>query len=378
MPVDEFKENCTVNIGSCDNSTWLWNSSSSNDSDEDLSSPFITKLQIGFQLVVGLLGTFGNVLVFTVIREMKRKKSTTDIFVQNLSIADLGIFLLSTPLMAIKERLPYNWPFGKFACLYLYPIPEIFHGASVWCIAVIAFDRYRQIITPRIYSPNKRRTLLKRAKYVVACVWIVSFLAPSLPLYFVVEYQRTTGRWCGPRWPQRLFAQAYMILLTVFSYLLPLAVISWTYLAISRIIQRSNAFIKNITHGNGALEDRCCVSSTKNVRLRQNRRAKKILTPMVLVFAVTMLPLNVFRLTIVFWPAMGKQDYYQNLLYAISVFVMLNSAANPVIYSIASRDFRRGIKNLFHKESWKKDYWSESLFKADSDFLDNDSWWIFS
>ncbi|XP_022780289.1 neuropeptide Y receptor type 6-like [Stylophora pistillata] len=353
MPIDEFMDNCTENIGSFDNLTWLWNSSSFNrsasltkESNEDLGSLLITKLQIGFQLIIALLGTFGNVMVFTVIREMKRKKSTTDIFVQNLSVADLGIFLLSAPLVAIKERMPYDWPFGKFACLYLYPIPEMFHGASVWCIAVIAFDRYRKIITPRRHSWNNCR-----AKYVVVSVWVVSFLALSLPLYFVVEYQKTSGRWCGPRWSSLLLAQACMILLTVFSYLLPLAVISWTYLAISRTIRRSNTLIKNMTRDNEAVQEKDCRSSTKNARLRQNKRAKKILTPMVLVFAVTMLPLNVLRLIIVFWPAVGAQDYYQNLLYTISVFVMLNSAVNPVIYSVASRDFRRGMKNLFHKES---------------------------
>lgn len=44
MLVDEFKENCMINIGSCDNLIWLWNLFSFNDLDEDLSLFFIIKL----------------------------------------------------------------------------------------------------------------------------------------------------------------------------------------------------------------------------------------------------------------------------------------------------------------------------------------------
>lgn len=351
----EFMNNCTV--GSCENTTSPMNLASFNgsvslekDSTADLSSPLIGKLQLAFQLVIALFGIFGNGLVFTVIRDMKKKKSTTDIFVQNLAIADLGIFLLSFPLVAVRERMPWNWPFGKFACLYLYPIPEIFHGASVWCIAVIALDRYRKILTPRNHTQSKRRILLKRAKYGVSCVWAISFLVLSLPLYFVVEYQKKRGRWCGPVWSKLLLAQAYMVLLTIFSYILPLIVISWTYLAISRTIHRSSTFIKSLKREDVATKDKDCCYRTKNARLRQNKRAKKILTPIVLVFAVTMLPLNILRLILPFWTALGRQDYYKNLLYAVSVFVMLNSAANPVIYSLASKDFRRGVKNLYNQE----------------------------
>ena len=223
---------------------------------------------------------------------------------------------------------------------------------SVWCIAVIAAERYRKMFSAKITSQNQNKTLLKRAKTVAAFVWVTSFLIFCLPLYFVVDYKELSnrGEWCGPNWVSPKLQEGYIILLTLFSYILPLIVISFTYLAISRVINRSNAFIQSSETPTGkgvhvvmAQENQC--TSLRN-RLNQNKRAKRILTPVILVFAVTVFPLNVFRLTTVFLPAVAVQEYYNNLLYVVSVLVVLNSSINPIIYSIVSRDFREEIKYL--------------------------------
>ena len=85
----------------------------------------------------------------------------------------------------------------------------------------------------------------------------------------------------------------------------------------------------------------------KSARLNQNNRAKKILTPLVLVFALTMLPLNTIRFAVVLRPTLSEKDFYPSLLFIVSVFVLLNSSSNPVIYSVVSRDFRRRVNNFF-------------------------------
>ena len=64
------------------------------------------------------------------------------------------------------------------------------------------------------------------------------------------------------------------------------------------------------------------------------------------VFAVTMLLLSILRLTIVFWPSIADKEYYGNLLFVATVFAIVNSSVNPVIYSLVSRDFRKGINNV--------------------------------
>ena len=313
------------------------NFSTANDSRailEDTEMSIGEILKLTFQVSIAAFGAIGNVLVAVVVDRLGRRKKLADFYIQNLAIADLGTLLFAFPVAAVKEKLPLNWPFGEFACLYLSPVSEVFFGASVWCITVIAIERKRKILAVRKTCQHRMNALQKRTKIVAGCAWMMSFLIFSLPLFFILEYSElgNGGIWCGPAWPSLVFAQAYIVLLTTFSYILPLAVILFTYFTIACALNKSSAFLKS-------MKDR-------SIRLKQNKRAKKILTPVVLVFAVTMLPLSVFRLVIVFWPAIAAQEHFENLFYIVSVFVIINSSANPVIYSIVSTDFRKEIKSI--------------------------------
>ena len=336
-------------------------SSQANDSLASLQEtkmPHAEILKLSFQVLIGLFGVIGNVLVVIVISKLGRKRRPADFFIQNLAIADLGTLLFAFPVSIIRLKAQSKWPFGEFGCLYLYPVPEIFYGVSVWCIAVIAVERYRRImLTVKTPGQNKNRMLLKRAKTVAACVWVTSFLIFCLPMYFVVDYKELSngGEWCGLNWVSPTLMKGYVVLLTLFSYILPLIVISFSYLAISRTINRSSLFIKAMKRGQQCIVENTqssILTGVKSVRLEHNKRAKKILTPVVLVFAATMLPLSIYRLTVVFWPAFidrVPKEFYENTMYVIGVFVALNSSANPIIYSVVSKDFRRHIKTLCHR-----------------------------
>ena len=172
------------------------------------SSEFITSklsrfsiIKLSVEVFIALFGIFGNVLVAVVVKGLGKKKTATDFYLLNLAIADLGILLISFPLVAIKENVPTNWPLGEFACLYSSPLPEIFHGTSVWFIVVIAIVRYRKIVIPRKAIKNRNKFSLKYTKTIAGCIWVTSFLVFSLPLYFVVSFGLPHGgaaKWCGP------------------------------------------------------------------------------------------------------------------------------------------------------------------------------------
>jgi len=322
-----------------------------------MESSFVDILKLGLEVLIATFGVVGNVLVAFVISGQGKRKSTTDLFLLNLAVADLGILLLSFPLITIREKAPLNWPLGEFFCLYLYPVPDVFHGASVWCIAMVAVLRYYEVVLLRKPITNKNNTPKKAAKLFAICVWLTSFLLFCLPLYFVVKYkEETTGeKWCGPYWPSLMAAQVYAVFLTIVSYILPLIVISWTYIAVSRTLNHSTRFLKDMKRDQDGVESNDQIS-LKTGRLRQNKHAKRILSPIVLVCAITLLPFTILRITVVVWPAVADQEYYEFLLYIVTVFVILNSSVNPVIYSIASRKFRKIVSNLCFQESRQERY----------------------
>lgn len=307
-----------------------------------------------------LFGVIGNLLVIVILTKLRGKKTRiTDFFLINLAIADLGYLLLTFPMGAARERARFGWPFGKFVCLYLQPFTEIFHGASVWFIAITAIERYRKIAArnPKLHDAKKRASL-KRAGIVATCTWMVSFVMFAFPLYFIVDYQKVPGggTFCGPVWPawdkDLVLARVYVACLTLLSYILPLVVISWTFLAISLKLNESSKFIKTMKSDEkeneaANLNDCSAITSRKHaIRLVQNIRAKRILTPVVLVFTLFMLPLAVLRLCVVSWPAIASQKFYNNLFFAVVVCTIINSSANPVIYSMIRLDFRRQLMRI--------------------------------
>ena len=163
------------------------NESDFNSTDEramTFDEAFIPSLQV----FIALFGVIGNILVITVITKMGKKKQAGDLYLLNLAIADLGTLVLTFPSIVVREKLPWKWPFCEFICLYVHPVPEIFYGASVWCIAVVAIDRYRKIVTSKTLSPINSAVTLRTAKIVAACLWMASFLVFCLPLYFVIKY----------------------------------------------------------------------------------------------------------------------------------------------------------------------------------------------
>ena len=83
--------------------------------------------------------------------------------------------------------------------------------------------------------------------------------------------------------------------------------------------------------------------------MRQVEKTKQILTPLVLVFVVTMLPSNMFRLMMVYIPGLSSNKYFFVFYNIFVTLTVANSAANPLIYCLVSREFRRALISLLPK-----------------------------
>ena len=99
----------------------------------------------------------------------------------------------------------------------------------------------------------------------------------------------------------------------------------------------------------GPKTDPCGIQEERHrerLRERQNSKAKKLLIPVVIAFAVTMLPLNVFRLVVFYWKEIAQQIYLWVYFNICVFFVVVNSSINFFIYSLVSDEFRHGFKRF--------------------------------
>jgi hypothetical protein len=306
--------------------------------------------RLSFETGIALAGVIGNILVCIVIASKRlRGRTSMHYYLLSLALADIGVLVIVFPLGVLRERIPMYWPFGRIVCLYVYPFIDTFYGASIWFITSIAFQRYRKIVKTK--DLHGRSSSAKRVLCSLLSIWLASFLVVSFPLFFVFEYVDVgpDQKDCRTNWlkaPHLSLNAVYVVSLVIFSYVLPLAVISWTYVGIWREIRKSTLFHQRLDRETGSGNNKV------HKRLDENARAKKILTPLVVTFAVSMLPVNVFRLMTVFWYPVFSLRHFWTFYNAMVIVTTANSAVNPIIYSVVSRDFRKAfIKLILQRQS---------------------------
>ena len=285
--------------------------------------------------LICIIGVVGNIAV-CIVTTCDRKRSAVSLYILNLAIADLGILTVCYPLTLVKSADPLHWPLGKFVCNVIYPLSDIFYGASIASIVAIAIDRYRAIVlSMRIQNS------LQTVKWAISVIWASSFMTIAFPLFFVMVYIDDKSRDtidCTPRWSNVLYVRLYVGSLTLLFYATPLYLILWCYRQIAREIYKSKKLHKKILH-------QCRPNILSKRRRDQNERALKILVPVVAVFAITMLPFHVFKLCLVFATDLLHILPYPWLVFNVCTILLLsNSSANPIIYSMVSADFRKSIK----------------------------------
>ena len=321
-----------------------------------------TVFQISLWSTIVLLGVIGNVLVCIAILRRPKMKTSMNYYLLSLAIADLGVLLIIYPMIVLRYLFPFRWLLGKHACYYLYPTVEIFFGASVWSITAIAIERYRNIVGAKRYHIKQRSR--GRTFVVIGMVWLASFLVSSVPLYPFMAYHSTLEI-CYLEWPDVSGTNAvflsYSIALVVVWYALPLVIIAFTYVKIKKRVRESVAFRNSMSENDDGAQAVLQTSSNKDrsqkIIWRQNKKATRILTPLVILFAVTMFPLNALRVLLIIMPEFWTKPYYNLIMGQLIMFIMINSAANPLVYCITSKEFKDAFGEILKRSSQKKWSW---------------------
>lgn len=81
---------------------------------------YIRNTSIVFCAIIMCLGVIGNVMVPIVIFKSKDMRNSTNIFLVNLSVADLMVLLVCTPTVLVEvNSKPETWVLGQEMCKYI-------------------------------------------------------------------------------------------------------------------------------------------------------------------------------------------------------------------------------------------------------------------
>ena len=298
-----------------------------------------------FAVSIFILSLIGNSLVVYIVGTVKHMRSSTNMLIANMAFADL-LMTIDIPYIT-KFVFVFNQWFGTFMgnvlCKFFHSAQVGSLAASVFSLVAISLDRSFSILFPMktIMTQNVLR-------FTIAVVWLCA-LALTVPLTMASTIRYAEGRdsfLCTVAWGAMSF-QAYIILLLVTGYAIPLLIIALFYsLAGLRLCSR-----KLPGHSN--------LAAAKKVR-SASRSATVLLITVLVVFSLSWMPFHMLEMIRTYNESLLKKIPFEVRL-VFPWFGYANSAINPIIYVIFSEKYRQEFYRILCSGPSRKDRYRNAV-----------------
>ncbi|XP_077456945.1 neuropeptide Y receptor Y8b [Stigmatopora argus] len=311
--------------------------------DCSLSLSATTFLIVAYSAVLAL-GLLGNACLVLVIARHKEMRNVTNILIANLSFSDILMCVVCLPV-TIVYTLMDRWILGEALCKLTPFIQCISVTVSIFSLVLIALERYQLIVHPTGWKPAARQSYLAVAlTWITACLVSAPFLKYGVlasPLEnLTVPFPMDQKLVCMELWPSVEARRAYTTSLLVFQYLLPLFLVVSCYLHIYLRLRRRKEMVER---GRNAAQ--------KNIK--GATRINVLLVSIVVAFAVSWLPLNIFN-AVFDWNYEAIPRCGHDLIFSFChLAAMASTCINPVIYGFLNNNFQKQLKaTLLHCRCW--------------------------
>ncbi|NXJ80892.1 FSHR protein, partial [Trogon melanurus] len=287
---------------------------------EDIMGYNILRVLIWF---ISILAITGNIVVLIILISSQYKLTVPRFLMCNLAFADLciGIYLLFIASVDIQTKSQYynyaiDWQTGA-GCNAAGFFTVFASELSVYTLTVITLERWHTIT----YAMQlDRKVRLRHAVIIMIFGWMFAFTVALLPIFGVSSYMKVSI--CLPMDIETLFSQAYVIFLLVLN-VLAFVIICACYICIYFTVRNPNVISSN--------------SDTKIAK----RMAILIFTDF-----LCMAPISFFAISASLKVPLITVSKSKILLV---LFYPINSCANPFLYAIFTKTFRRDFFILLSK-----------------------------
>nr|XP_046254603.1 galanin receptor type 1b [Scatophagus argus] len=313
-------------------------SNHSETAESDGAGPEAVIVPVVFGLIF-VVGVVGNSLVMLVIGKVgyhsrgrdgggggtSRSSSPTNVFIVNLSVADLSFLLFCVPFHATVYSLP-EWVFGAFLCKFGHYFSTVSMLVSIFTLVAMSVDRYIAVVRSR-KSPSVRSR--RNALTGLCIIWTLSLLC-SVP---VAQHQVLTNHpaapnnsFCWEKW-SGASKQSYKVTILLIGYLLPLLLISCCY---TKVLLHLHKKMKNM--------------SKKSERSK--RKTAQTVLLLVTAFTICWMPHHIIAMWVEFgnFPLTDASFAFRIISHCLSYG---NSCINPVLYAFLSENFRKACSQVF-------------------------------
>ncbi|XP_075451975.1 follicle-stimulating hormone receptor isoform X4 [Ascaphus truei] len=272
---------------------------------------------------INILAITGNASVLVILITSQYKFTVPRFLMCNLAFADLcmGIYLLLIASVDIKTKSQYynyaiDWQTGS-GCDAAGFFTVFASELSVYTLTVITLERWHTIT----YAMQlDRKVRFRHATVIMIAGWIFSFTVALLPIFGVSSYMKVSI--CLPMDIDTPLSQAYIVFLLVLN-VLAFVVICTCYIGIYLTVRNPNV-----------------ISSNSDTMIAK-RMAILIFTDF-----LCMAPISFFAISASLKVPLITVSKSKILLV---LFYPINSCANPFLYAIFTKTFRRDFYILVSK-----------------------------
>ncbi|XP_078126011.1 neuropeptide Y receptor type 2 [Sander vitreus] len=269
-----------------------------------------------------LFGVIGNSLVIYVVCKFKQLRTVNNFFIVNLAVADLLVNTLCLPFTLVNT-LYGEWKFGQVLCFMLPYSQGLAVHVSTITMNVIALDRHRSIVYHMETKMSKDMCAV-----VIVITWAVSALLAS-PLAIFREYGTfvippyQSIQVCTEHWPgSSANGSIYSVSVLLVQYGLPLAINCVAYISIWNKLKNNVVYVG------------------RNARHQHRKKTTKMLVTMVVVFAVSWLPLHAFQLAVDIDSTVLFMKDFKLLFTVFHIVAMCSTFVNPILYGWMNNNYR--------------------------------------
>lgn len=296
-------------------------------------------------VLMSVVGIVLNVFVLMVFCLHKEPCTLPEIYLMNLSIADL-VLLTCLPFWAIYISKNFDWPFGLNLCKIVNVGINMNTFCSIYFIVLVCYDRYLALVFALSQSRMRRP---KYAKLSCVLVWVLCFLISVPQLIY-----RTTEPECGKiscyvpfEKYSHYFYYTYEIIITLLIFIIPVSIISFCTINIVKSL--NNRLVRTPASHNS------------------EQKATTLVLAVLVVFLICWLPFHILRALEVFIKAglMKVNSTTQDTCMQIFIYIaFFNSVLNPILYVIVGKNFQKKVKGLFKPSSTRSSFRMATSFTS--------------
>ncbi|KAM8737676.1 B2 bradykinin receptor-like [Acanthopagrus latus] len=294
-------------------------------------------------MVITVLGIVFNVFVLMVFILHKKACTVAEIYLSNLAGADL-VLLSCLPFWAVNISNGFNWPFGQFLCKVVNLGIKMNSYCSIYFLVLVSIDRFVALVHTMSYGRMRRP---KYAKLSCLLVWGFGLLmgVPTLIFRKVQHFPEYGVHACFLDYPSHTLELVCNGMLIILSFIIPISIISFCTVKIIQALK-----VKSIEKSNAE---------------KTEHKATNLVLAVLLAFLICWVPFHLVTILDVMLMAkvLGGCHLENALDICNQIFTYLaffNSVLNPILYVIVGKNFRKKVREVFHKWSYKKTTSSDS------------------